>query len=162
MTMNGARLARNDILVLGALALLVAAVLLIPWSRVGQTLKQSGSGEYAFANIRRDLSRPGQSSPDWPASTDYVAEARYFPASGVFHVTLKHRHDVPLEGLRLTAAFSGGPTRETLATAWLRHESGGRYSASGVKLPRGDWVVSLTASRSAGPLFRLEQVVTVD
>lgn len=159
--MNGAGFARSDVVVLGALALLVAAALLIPWSKIGPMLEQKPPGDYGLAKIRQDLARTSRASPDWRAGTDYAARMHYSPESGALQVTLSHRHNAPVEGLSLRADFSGaggGPA----ASAWLRHEYGGRYSAENMSLPKGDLILSLTGSRNAEPLFRLEHRIEID
>jgi len=159
---KGSRLARYEFLVLGVLALLVAGAYVFPWSVVKDILASGKPKEYAFANIRQNLNRDMQGSPHWRAPTNYVAETRYSPESGALRITLSNKHDSRVAGLSLRAEFSQaggtGPSR----SAWLRHEAGGNYSLDGMKLPKGNWVMSLTASEPKGPLFRLEQVVKVD
>lgn len=159
--MRTARLAKREILVLGILALLMAGAFIFPWSTVKEIMTRNKDGGYAFARIRQELNRDGASAPGWGAPTDYAAQTRYSPESGKLEVTLSHKHDSPVSGLRLRADFNNTGSGAK-SSAWLRHEGNGRYSAEGMTLPKGDWLMSLSGSHHAGPLFRLEQAVEID
>lgn len=146
--------ARNEMVLLGLIALLLATIALLPWQQFAKLNSDMQNSKYGFVNLRRGA--PARKPELWRA------DAEYSPASGTLLVRLSNRYDEPQEGLSLYADFSTGPARAPSGAALLHGGSDGLFHTGNLRLGRGDWVIGLTGTRRSEFVFRIEKPLTVD
>ncbi len=152
---NIRNLPRNEILVLGMLALLVILAILFPWSRLWPEKSTDLDGKYPFASIREMKPKLAPGPAVWRMNVTYR------PQRGRLTVRLENKYDASTRGFSLVARFSPDSNQPPVLGAWLEEQANGNYSSDAVRLKRGQWFMSVTGRRQSKPVFLLEQTLRV-
>lgn len=154
--MSHMQTARNELIVLGVLALLTALVAVVPWKKLILEYREYEVGKYAHSRAYKE-ERQGQPTP-----AEWGVKAEYSLQTGALRLHLDHRYIEPGPDLWVYAQFAPGEGGPPVAETFLRNHSGGVYSADNLRLPRGEWVMSLTGIQQLEFVFRREEILKVE
>lgn len=150
------QLTRNELIVLGVLALMTLLGLIFPWKQILYELRELEAGKYDYNGTLNSSRNPSSAKPDWQVKTNYSSQA------GELRITLSHDFIKPSPELKLSAMFTSEDGISPVARAFLQNHDDGVYSADNLNLSKGNWVMNLTGRRNLEFLFRREQVLKVE
>lgn len=147
---------RNELLLLGILALLAVLMLLVPWKKLVLQYTEYQASKYDYANVVTEPKKPRPAKPTWDTHAVYSSK------DGALELTLKHRHNRPTRDMWIVAEFTSAKSSLPAASAVLRDHSDGVYRSENLNLPKGEWILSITGIQHSEFLFRREQVLKVE
>lgn len=155
--MTWLHLTRNELVVLGILALMTLLALFVPWKRIVFELREYEASKYSHGRNPEESDRPPpRLKPDWQVKSSYSAQG------GKLRVTLSHDFVMSSPDLKVSAMFTPEDGVSPVARTFLNYRPGGVYGADNLKLSKGNWVMSLTGHRHLEFVFRREQVLKVE
>ncbi len=116
--------------------------------------RKAFSGRHPFADIRDLTDKPAYGPALWRMNVKYRSEA------GKLRVTLNHKNNKPIKGLRLVAFFSRNGT-QPVAWTRLQNPSKGIYQSDEIHLERGEYIMSVIGRRWSELVFMLEEPFVV-
>lgn len=154
--MTRTTISRNELILLGILALLTGLVGLVPWKKIVIQYSDYQARKYDFAHVITEPDKHLHSPSPWRT------EARYTPETGALELQLSHKHNLPTTDLWVLAEFTPGKSHRPAAAALMRHRPGGVFRSDNLHLGKGEWVMSITGIQRSSFVFRKEQMLKVD
>jgi len=145
----------SELALLGILALFAAAIWLVPWQQLILKYRQYEARKYSTFQPNAADRRNNAAKTDWQTQASYSA------AEDSLEIDLRHRQGKPAGDMWLLASFYSPDPHKAPVHSVLRQGEAGRFRASGVRLDKGEWLMSLTGIARDAFVFRSEQVLDV-
>lgn len=126
-------------------------LLIVPWKNLAINYNKYQAKKYDFSKIVANPKKRVHSPATWRVNTEYS------PESGRFKLYLSHRYNRPTNDIWLLAEFSSYRSPVPVAHAVLSNLSGGAYRSDNLRLPRENWLMSVTGVQRSEFKFRIEQ-----
>lgn len=147
---------KNEIALLGIFGLLALAIALTPWKKLVLRYQEYQINKYDFSGAVSESRKPRSSPANWSARTNYSSK------DDTLEVRLSHKYQASTQDMWLMAQFSAPHSPTPVAGTLMRHHTDGLYRAQGLKLTKGEWLMSLTGIQRDQFVFRREQVLQID